>query len=50
MGAYPKAPVNPKTSTLIQKHHPYTRNLNSDTPGDSKNAFLCLGDVLASYE
>ena len=31
---------NPDTSILIQKRHPYTGNLNSETPGDSKNAFL----------
>jgi len=31
---------------LIQKRHPYTGNLNSETPGDSKNAFLHWGDVL----
>ncbi len=38
---------NPETSILIQKRHPYTGNLNSETPGDSKNAFLHWGDVLA---
>ncbi len=38
---------NPKTPILIQKRHPYTRNLNRETPGDSKNAFLHWGDVLA---
>ena len=37
---------NPETSSLIQKRHPYTRNLNSETPGDSKNAFLHWGDIL----
>ena len=37
---------NPKSSILIQKRHPYTENLNSETPGDSKNAFLHWGDVL----
>ena len=37
---------NPKTSFLIQKRHPYTGN--SETPGDSKNAFLHWGDVLGS--
>jgi len=36
---------NPKTSVLIQKRHPYTGNLNSETLGDSKNAFLLWGDV-----
>jgi len=38
--------LNPKTSILIQKRHSYTRNLNSETSGDSKNAFLHGGDVL----
>ena len=38
---------NPKTSILIQKCHPYTGNLNRETSGDSKNAFLHCGDVLA---
>ncbi len=37
---------NPATSTLIQKRHPYTGNLDSETAGDSKNAFLHCGDVL----
>jgi len=37
---------NPETSISIQKQHPYTGNLNSGTPGDSKNAFLHCGDVL----
>ncbi len=37
--------LNPATSTLIQKRHPYTGNLNSETSGDSKNTFLHCGDV-----
>jgi len=37
---------NPETLILIQKRHPYAGNLNSETPGDSKNAFLHWGDVL----
>ena len=37
----------PKMSILIQKRHPYTGNLNSETSGDSKNAFLHCGDVSA---
>lgn len=37
---------NPNTSILIKKRHSYTGNLNSETPGDSKNAFLHWGDVL----
>ena len=41
-----KALINPKTSILIQKRHPYTRNLNSEMSGDSENAFLHCGDVL----
>jgi len=42
-----KALFNPKTSILIQKRHPYPGNLNRETSGDSKNAFLHCGDVLA---
>jgi len=38
---------SPKTSILIQKRHPHTGNLNSETPGDSKNTFLHCRDVLA---
>ncbi len=41
---------NPKTCILIQKRHPYTGNLNSETSGDSKNAFLHCGDVLAHLQ
>ncbi len=37
---------NPETSILIQKRHPYTGNLHSETSGDSKSAFLHCGDVL----
>ncbi len=37
---------NPEMSNLIQKRHPYTKNLNSETSGDSKNALLHCGDVL----
>ncbi len=33
-------------SILIQKRHPHTGNLNSETSGDSRNAFLHCGDVL----
>ena len=40
---------NPEISVLIQKHHPYTGNLNSETLGDSKNAFLHRGGVLARF-
>ena len=38
---------NSETSVSIQKRHPYTGNLNSETSGDSKNACLHCGDVLA---
>ena len=31
---------------IIQKRHPYTGNLKSETPGDSKIAFVRHGDVL----
>ena len=44
------AVFNPETSILIQKRHPYTGSLISETPGDSKNAFLQQGDVLGSLE
>jgi len=37
--------LNPKKTILIQKRHSYTRNLNSETSGDSKNVFLHCGDV-----
>jgi len=37
---------SPKTSIFLQKRLPYSGNLNSETPGDSKNAFLYRGDVL----
>jgi len=43
----PLALFNPKTSISIQKSHPYTGNINSQTSGDSKNAFLHCQDVLA---
>ncbi len=33
-------------SVYLQKCHPSTRNLNSQTPGDSKNAFLHCGHIL----
>ena len=32
--------LNPKTSSLIQRRHPYTGNLNSEMPGDSEIVFL----------
>ena len=38
--------LDPDTSILIQKRHPYTGNLNRETSGDSKNVFLLCGDVL----
>ncbi len=39
----PTALLNPKTSVYLQKRPSYSGNLNSEMPGDSKNA--CL-DVL----
>ena len=36
---------NRKTSILIQKRDPYTENVDSATPGDSKNTFLHCEDV-----
>ena len=37
---------NSETSNPIQKRHPYTENLNSETSGNSRYAFLHCGDVL----
>ncbi len=44
-----KALLNPKTSILIH-HHPHTGNLNRETSGDSKNAFLTLWRCFSSPE
>ncbi len=44
-----QALFNPKTSKKFQKHHPHTGNLNRETSGDSENAFLLCGDVLAEH-
>jgi len=41
---------NPETSILIQKLSFYSGNLNSETPGDSKNAFLRWGDVSGTFK
>ncbi len=46
IGGRTQALFNPETSIFIQKCHPYTGNLNSETSGDSKTAFLHCGDVL----
>ncbi len=35
-----KALINPEMSFLI--HHPHTGNLNTETSGDSQNAFCML--------
>ena len=43
-----EARFNPETSISIQKRHPYDGNLNSQTLGDSENAFLHCGDVIGS--
>lgn len=37
--------LDPDMSVLIQRHHSYTRVLNSETSGDSKNTVLHCGDV-----
>jgi len=37
---------NPETTISIQKRHPYTGNLNSETSGDSKNTSLLCGNVI----
>ncbi len=39
--------LNPETPISIQKRHPYTGNLNSEMLGDSQNALLQWGGVLA---
>ena len=36
---------NPETCISILKRHPFTGNLNRETSGDSKHAFLHCGDV-----
>ena len=41
---------NPKTSISFQKRHYYTGNVNSETSGESRNALLHCGDVLAQPE
>lgn len=38
--------IIPKKSLFIHKRHPCTGNLNSETLGGSKHAFLQCGDVL----
>ena len=40
----------PETSIIIQKRRPHNGYLNSETPGDSKNAFLHCGDVSGCSE
>jgi len=42
---FPPALLNPETSNLTPKCHPYTGNLNRETSGDSKNALLHCGGV-----
>ena len=37
---------NLEMSNSIQKRHPYTGNLNSETSGDSNNTLLHCGDAL----
>ncbi len=34
----------------LQRRPSYSRNLNSETPGDSKNAFLRWGDVSDNFQ
>ena len=41
--------LNPKTPIFLQKLPSYSGNLNSETPGDSKNAFQHCGDVLDGW-
>ena len=40
------AVLNAKTPDSHQICHPYTGNPSSDTPGDSRNAFLHQGGVI----
>jgi len=42
--------LNPKTSITLQERPSYSGNLNSETPGDSTNAFLHWGDVLGDCD
>ncbi len=44
-----QALVNPETYISIQKCCPYTRHLNSETSGESKNTFVHCGDALALF-
>ena len=44
-----QALLNPEASVLIQKCQSHTGKLSSETPGDSKNAFLHCGDDLAVF-
>ncbi len=37
--------TRPESSIFTQKRRPYSGNLNSQTFGDSENAFLHYGDV-----
>ncbi len=45
---YSAALLNPETSMLIQTCQPYTGNLNSHMPGDSKSTYLHWGEVKGS--
>ena len=39
--------LNPTTSIVIQKRHPYTEGLNSEMPGISKSASLHCESIKA---
>ena len=41
-----EALFNAEVSVLIQKCHPYTGTLNTETSGDNKIVYLHCGDVL----
>ena len=41
---------NPEASVPIQKCHPYTGNLNTETPGGSKNASPNCGDTTVELQ
>ncbi len=46
---YTSGSFQPRNVYSIHKRHPYTGNLNTETSGDSKDAFLHCGDVLVAW-
>jgi len=41
--------LNPQTCILVQKHHPFTGKLKSETPGDSKSTYLHWEEFSAPF-